>query len=58
MVNGTISNLKFDLMKEQFKKIFGESLPGKEKCTVKTEDNFHTQHNSRKKLERESCESN
>ena len=47
MVNGTISNLKFDLMKEQFKKIFGESLPGKEKCTVKTEDNFHTQHNSR-----------
>ena len=44
MVKGTITDLKYDLMKEQLKKMFGESLPSKEKVSIKTEDTFHTQH--------------
>ena len=44
MVKGTITDLKYDLMKEQLKKMFGESLPNIEKCTIKTEDTFHSQH--------------
>ena len=36
MVKGTISNLKFGLMEEELKKYWKR----------KTEDNFHTQHNS------------
>ena len=32
------------MMKEQLKKMFGESLPNIEKCTIKTEDTFHSQH--------------
>ena len=32
------------MMKEQLKKMFGESLPNIEKCTIKTENTFHSQH--------------
>ena len=36
MVKGTISYLKFNLMKDQLKKTFGKSLPSIEKCPIKT----------------------
>ena len=48
MVKGTITDLKYDLMKDQLKKMFGESLPNIEKCSIKsetpikTEDTFHS----------------
>ena len=57
MVKGTITDLKYDLMKEQLKKMFGESLPRKDKVTVKSEDTFHTQHNKQDLPEREFYES-
>ena len=47
MVKGTITNLKFNLIKEQLKKTFGKSLPSIEKCSIKIEDTFHAQHTSR-----------
>ena len=47
MVKGTIIDLKFNLIKDQLKKIIGESLPSIEKCTIKAEDTFHAQHDSR-----------
>ena len=33
-------------MKEQLKKMFGESLPSIDKCTIKTEDTFHSHHHT------------
>ena len=37
MVKETITNLKFDLMKDQLKKMFRESLSSIEKCPIKRE---------------------
>ena len=51
MVKGTITNLKFNLMKDQLKKMFRESLPSIEKCPIKAEDTFHTQHASQNHYE-------
>ena len=52
MVKGTITYRKFNnLMKEQLKKMFGESLPNIEKCSIKTEDTFHAQHTSQNHYE-------
>ena len=51
MAIGTFTNLKFNLMEEQLKKMFGESLPSIEKCFIKTEDAFHAQHTSRNHYE-------
>ena len=47
MVKGTIIDLKFNLMKDQLKKMFRESLLSIEKCPIKREDTFHAQHASR-----------
>ena len=47
MVKKTITNLKFNLMKDQLKKMFRESLLSIEKCPIKREDTFHAQHASR-----------
>ena len=51
MVKGTITDLKFNLMKEQLKKMFGESFPNTEKCSIKTEDTFHAQRTSQNHYE-------
>ena len=57
MVKGTITDLKFDLMKDQLKKMFGESFPSKDRVSVKSEDTFHTQHSSQNSAERETYDS-
>ena len=44
MVEGTITSLNFNSMKDQLKKMFGESLPSIEKCPIKAEDTFRAQH--------------
>ena len=44
MVEGTITNLNFNSMKDQLKKMFGESLRSIEKCPIKAEDTFRAQH--------------
>ena len=46
MVKGTITDLKFNLMKDQLKKMFRESFPSIEKCPIKADDIFHTRHAS------------
>ena len=46
MVKGTLTYLKFNLMKEKLIKMFGESLPSIEKCSIKAEDIFHAQDTS------------
>ena len=51
MVKGTIIDLKFNLMKDQLKKMFRESLPSIEKCPIEAEDTFHAQHASRNHYE-------
>ena len=38
-------------MKEQLKKMFGESFPNIEKCSIKTEDTFHAQRTSQNHYE-------
>ena len=51
MVKGAITDLKINLMKDQLKNMFGESLPSIEKCPIKAEDTFHAQHASRNHYE-------
>ena len=51
MVKGTMTDLKFNLMKDQLKKMFRESLPSIEKCPIKAEDTFHAQHASQNHYE-------
>ena len=38
-------------MKEQLKKMFEESLPHTEKCSITAEDTFHAQHTSQNHYE-------
>ena len=51
MVKGAITDLKINLMKDQLKNMFGESLPSIEKYPIKAEDTFHAQHASRNHYE-------
>ena len=51
MVKGTTTDLNCNLMKDQLKKMFGETLPSIEKYSIKAEDTFHTQHASRNHYE-------
>ena len=43
---GTITDIKYEFMKEQSNKMFRESLPSKQKYTIKTEDTSHNSQHS------------